>query len=385
MRSVNKKNYIIYILIILIILFNYIFASKLANYYNLIIAPLMWIITYIISNIILFRHLQHNRYIKDKIEIIAIIMLFYFIIYFLSGLIFTFAKSIYALDFISIVKNIWIYIGLIIFKELTRNRLIDNTGKNKIHLIIITILFILGDISFVTLMDKFTSTELIFKYSFQIIAPVISQNILCTYLAYISNSIPGIIFRVILISMKIFTPVQPNFDWFVQGMFESFLPIIIYVIIAFYHIKKTSRENKSKIKRKRNWLPLVIGLANILLTGLFFGGFLKYMPVAVMSGSMVPIFERGDIVVVEKIDKKDFNKIALGDIISYRMHGRVILHRVININTINSENVITTKGDNNDEPDKDPVYKENIVGIIRFKIKYVGYPSVLIGEYFSKN
>ena len=78
----------------------------------------------------------------------------------------------------------------------------------------------------------------------------------------------------------------------------------------------------------------------------------------VVSGSMEPVFYRGDIVVVEKanflgISEFDPNYVQVGDIVVYDAvwYNNPVIHRVINITEINGTTMYMIKGDNNDRPD----------------------------------
>lgn len=94
----------------------------------------------------------------------------------------------------------------------------------------------------------------------------------------------------------------------------------------------------------------------------------------VVSGSMEPVFYRGDIVVLEKTDFlgiHEFNPedVKVGDVVVYdaKWYDQPVIHRVINITDINGTTMYVIKGDNNDKPD--PYYvapdqiKEKVVSI----------------------
>lgn len=385
MRKVNNRIYYIYLGLIGIILFNLFLMKKVLSIYNMIVNPVLWIGIFLLANGILFEGRRRQKFIKDKVEIVSIIMLLYFIVYFLSGFIFGFAKNIYSTSFFGIISNIWIYLSIIIFKELTRNKLVKNAGHSKINYVLITILFILCDLQFISLASYLESSEMMFKYSFQTIIPMIFINIISTYLCSISNSIPSTLMRGILILLKIIPPIQPAFDWFMVGMFESCLPVLIYLITYYYHNKKVIRESKNLVRTKKS-NPIFAGIIIIVLVffGFFIGGFFKYQFIAVASGSMDPTFKRGDALIIEKIDKNDYEKLKLGVIIAYRYDNRVVLHRIVEVNEDDGEITYITKGDNNEYADNAPVKQDQVVGIIRLKVIYAGYPSVLLNEFFQK-
>lgn len=78
----------------------------------------------------------------------------------------------------------------------------------------------------------------------------------------------------------------------------------------------------------------------------------------VVSGSMEPVFYRGDIVAVEKasfLGIQEFNPedVKVGDIVVYNAawFNQPVIHRIINITEINGTTMYVIKGDNNDRAD----------------------------------
>lgn len=87
----------------------------------------------------------------------------------------------------------------------------------------------------------------------------------------------------------------------------------------------------------------------------------------IISGSMIPEIQIGDVVVVQNTDKIDLNQI-----IAYRNNSTVIVHRVINQMEIDGKIMYQTKGDNNNIPDTELVDFSKIEGVYCFKIPYIG-------------
>ena len=382
MKKFDKKTIIIYTILSLYILINSFAISDVTKYYSLYINPIFWIILTIITIIMFGKYNIRHRNLKDKIQIILIVMLTYILLYFLSGLVFNFNKNIYSTKFVGILKNLWSFGLIIFFKEYIREKLLHNSGKRMIYPVLITLLFILTDIEIFSIDYYMESSEIFFKHFFSIIFPIISLNIVATYLVYVGGWKASVVFRLPLVLIKLLVPIQPSLDWFMLGLFEGILPVAVYLVINRFHLERLNKESRKEIK-KTNPVYRIILLGVLVLFGFFVGGIFKIKPVAVMSGSMEPIFYRGDIVVVEKVEE-NFQKLKLYDIIEYRLNDRIVLHRIVKIEEKDGELVYITKGDNNELEDPDPVETSQIIGKIKFVVKYVGYPSVLLNEYFSK-
>lgn len=86
--------------------------------------------------------------------------------------------------------------------------------------------------------------------------------------------------------------------------------------------------------------------------------FLGVKTYVIISGSMEPNIEIGDIVVVKAEENLD-----IGDVISYRKGQSVITHRITQINkNENGEIEYRTQGDNNNVEDEESIKPSNIEG-----------------------
>lgn len=90
----------------------------------------------------------------------------------------------------------------------------------------------------------------------------------------------------------------------------------------------------------------------------------------VISGSMQPALQIGDVIIVKKS-----NNYSERDIITYSNGLTTITHRII---AINNDEVIT-KGDANEVDDK-PINKEQIVGKFFFRISNFSLFSIILSE-----
>jgi len=121
------------------------------------------------------------------------------------------------------------------------------------------------------------------------------------------------------------------------------------------------------------WSSLVF----ILLVGLIIA--LPLLPfenspksVVVLSGSMEPAVKTGSLVITLPAVVSDVQK---GDIISFRSHeneNNIILHRVVDISNESGSIFFTTKGDNNDGTDNEPVPARDLVGKQLLSLPYLG-------------
>lgn len=132
-----------------------------------------------------------------------------------------------------------------------------------------------------------------------------------------------------------------------------FIPILLYNIILIVKAITNPKET-----------PSVLGIKTYVI----------------VSGSMEPNLNIGDIVIVKSIKNREEN-IKVGDIISFRKGQSVITHRITNIEK--DENGIlriATKGDNNNTEDDGRILINNIEGKVVQKIPKIGYVTILLQD-----
>lgn len=121
-------------------------------------------------------------------------------------------------------------------------------------------------------------------------------------------------------------------------------------------------------------IPILIVNVTMIVKGLVdpskvptFGG---YSPLIVLTDSMFPQIESGDLIVVKAVDAKELHE---GDIISFfdpdASGTAVVTHRIL---SIQENGYFITKGDANNTEDETPVPPDHLVGIYQLRIPKAG-------------
>lgn len=97
----------------------------------------------------------------------------------------------------------------------------------------------------------------------------------------------------------------------------------------------------------------------------------------VLSGSMEPDINIGDIVIVKQANKEEIN---VGDVISFSKGNSIITHRVVEILDTEGVAQYKTKGDNNNTEDIGMIKYENINGKLSNTIPKLGYLVIFIQQ-----
>ena len=379
-----KNNLIIYSsLIIYFVLDTFLITPLGLDFYNEIIHPFMWIILCTLAVFLSFNSSLRVKGEKDKTQSLFIALIIYIIIYFLLGLIFGFEKTPYAKDLFNIIKNIWSFGSIILFQEFIIKALIKKKKKKIWNFILMTIIFMLINLNYNNIESHFTDLKEIFIYTSTILIPAILESAICTYLVYIGGAKFSIIYRLFVTLPSFIVPIIPNLDWFGTAIVGVTLPLAIYIYLNYVHVNRSERLSK---RERRSYNPVVyvpvfifIGLLAGFVMGLF-----KYQPIAVLSGSMSPTFNRGDAVVVNKLTTREKGELKKGDIIQYVSGTKYVVHRIVDItNDERGNKLFITKGDHNNTVDADKVALENVKGKVSFVIPLIGYPSVWLSGAIS--
>ena len=245
---------------------------------------------------------------------------------------------------------------------------------------IITTMLIILNFNYSTVFDNFASGELGFKFIASQVYPTIIKGILCSFLVKLGSYELSLMFLLPSKIMEYITPIIPDLDWFIIVAFDSALVIMIYYYIYYEHMINIERFTRKEIK-SGNPKSTVVAVIFVLLFTFFVAGFFPIQPVALMSNSMKPYINRGDVVLVKKIKQEELKKLCVGDVIQYSIDNKTVIHRIITIIEGSGGKLeFITKGDFNETADVFPVEEEQVVGIAKYYIPYIGYPSVIFSE-----
>jgi signal peptidase I len=262
--------------------------------------------------------------------------------------------------------------------ELSRAYLTQTTGKHKptLTLLLISIFYTL----IATTTSRYTSltTPLaISKFLIETFTPTLAISLLATYFAYLGGFTANLTYMAIPAFFTWFSPILPNTPWAAQSMIT-----VIATTIGFLILDQTVKPPSTKrihrtLKKQKSQLPYWTGIALIGLVVVWSSvGLLGFTPSVIVSGSMSPTLNPGDIAIIISAPPQ---KIKIGDIIQYYAADMTVIHRVIDTYRAGGTRWFITKGDANTEPD-DPVNQNQVIGKSVFTILQLGWVSVALKD-----
>ena len=189
---------------------------------------------------------------------------------------------------------------------------------------------------------------------------------------------PVIFYMLITTLYPYVLPIVPDPNEYIASVINFSLPILL--IYFQYKFFKSEEDNYlSRDYNKRRFSLLIITLSITIALVYFTSGYFHYHAIAIASGSMTSSINKGDVVIVEKIDG-NYKILEVGDVIAYKYNDTIIVHRIIDIVYDREQYFIYTKGDANNDKDNWVVESNMVEGIVKNKIPLVGYPTVWLNK-----
>ncbi len=378
----KKSIKIVYLIEVLILFFIVIIGLYKKNFdVNIVQLSFFGILSLIC--LLIFRFPRDKTYYRSgTLRMVIISLLSYLIIIYGMGLLIGFVKLPFSHTPLAIIKNITPVILLIVFKEIIRYLICKNSSDSKWPVIIITSLYIALGIIMEFSYANISSFEGLFILFTVTILPLSFKEILYSYLTYNVSILPALLIRILMESFIFIVPFYPNFDNYLSAVLGILYPFIVYraVSSAITHAEKKDRI-VVKTYRKLITYPIYLILFTLIV---LISGVLRYQLIAIGSDSMKDVYQRGDAVLVYKHTKDSADKINVGDILAYYYNNTVITHRVVDKYYSNGHIAFRTKGDNNKVIDDNVVLDDDVRGIVVNKIKFIGFPTILLQEMLNK-
>lgn len=375
MKKNTKRNYTVEIIIAIFI---GILLLLMSNYPHMMMRVSLFFWLILVVFMLAFGGMPRNKNFINNISCryIIISLLSYFLITMFLGVFTGFLKNVYSLSIVAIIKNVFPVLILIISKEIVRYLLCKNSSSNK-QLFIITLMYIVYEIIMKGYGSSFESGSQIFTFIFLICLPAIAKETLCTYITTNVSFIPTLIYVLTFELSMYVLPIFPDLGNYLNSLIGLIFPYIVYRQISKF-VKYNAKQDLNF--KKQFYLLFLIPIFLILfIIIILISGVFSYKMIAIGSDSMNPIYYRGDAIIYKEVKPGEVKE---KDILVFKSGSAIITHRVKKIIIDDNKIYFQTKGDNNDTEDIELVSSNNIYGVVKYVVKYIGYPTILLQEVF---
>lgn len=300
----------------------------------------------------------------------------YLLLYYLCGIGLGFEKNIYVLNLTNFLRFTLPISAVIVATEIIRYVIISGGDKLSTALSyvasVLAEVLICGNLSYVTSFNRFMDlVGLTFL-------PAVISNLLYHYIAKRYGAKPNIAYRLITTLYLYFVPYVPMMSDSLFALYNMAAPALIYAFTSALYEKKrryaTKRSTKATKILNAIVVTLLIGVV-MLISNQF-----RYGTLVIATPSMTGELNVGDAAIFEKYDGQTIEK---GQVIVFKDEKNMIVHRVVDMEKINNQTRYYTKGDFNEARDEGFVTDSEIVGLVYFKIPYIGYPTLWLRGLFE--
>ena len=351
--------------------------SAFIDLYFFAFRPIFYILLFIIFYSVVGRNEKKLKEAGTAPLIMGIVALLYIFLMFLSGVFLGFGKNPMFTGTMIFIKNIWIYVPFVFLSETIRVLIAKNTpsGSKVFMAVFITLIYTFVQIENLNNFVKFNLGTQI-DYVITTVLPILVLNSVLTYVAFSGSFTACFILRGVYALIPVLSPVLPDISkilWAIMVYFVMFIAFIMYDRSIFSSGKKVRHQRYA-------WTVYIIPGILVIFSIAFGSGITQWNPVAIASTSMTGTFDRGSLVFIKKIpNEKVQSTIEIGDVIQFISGNISVVHRVVDIvNDSFGDRLYVTKGDNNPNPDQYPVKTNQIIGIARVYVPYLGYPAVFL-------
>lgn len=250
--------------------------------------------------------------------------------------------------------------------EFLRGYLLGNSRRVRTSLALTSLFFTFLSFTYTRYLSMITSSySSSVNFIMRSFVPLFLSNLLVGYLFILGGIKNSLIYSMFTRLYIYLMPLLPNVS---SGMLAVVNVVQVFVFFVILEITYSGESETKKITLSSKLLSFVFfSLLLAVLVSMIIG----YRALVVVSGSMSPALDVGDVAVINtRVSPSD---VVEGDVIAFYLSRDLIIHRVVRVLNTSSGIKYLTKGDANENPDPFRVSQSALLGKYVFKIPLVGY------------
>lgn len=313
--------------------------------------------------------------------ILSVIALVYVMGYYISGIPFGFYKNPYHLTLSNFFNFLLPIAAVILFTEIIRS--VTLAQRDRLAYVLCWCSCVIAEMLICSNLPSVTSFNRFMDLMAGAFLPAVLSNCLYHYVSKRYGIYPNLAYRLITTLHAYVFPVSSGIPNALLNLLRILLPITIYLFIdalfekkRHYALKKTKRSSRM-ISITLTALVLVMMIGTIMIVSNHF----RYGAYVIATESMTGELNKGDVAICERFEDQTIQR---GQVIAFEKNNSVTIHRVLDIRIINGITRYYTKGDANEDQDFGFVTNAEVIGIVDYKLPYVGYPTLWMRSLFAR-
>lgn len=313
---------------------------------------------------------------RQVLLLLSVMGALYVMLYYLSGIRFGFYRSAFRLcpeDFFQFVLPIGI---IIVSSEYIRS--ITRAQLSRWADILAYLSCVCAEVLICSRVSNVRTLNQFMDMVGLTLLPALVSNLLYHYLSKRYGPLPNIAYRLLTSLFLYIIPYRSAISDSLIAFAGLIIPLLIYLFIDTLFEKKRvyALVKKSKLGAVLSIAAVAVMLGAVMLISNQF----RFGALVIATESMTGELNKGDAAIFQRYEDP---RIENGQVIVFEKNNSMVVHRVIDIETINGSTRYYTQGDANETPDTGFITKNEIVGIVEWKVPYVGYPTLWLRSLFS--
>lgn len=313
---------------------------------------------------------------REVLLLTAVVAVLYVVLTEMTGLYFEFHKNPYFGNLTILLTFFLPSLAIIVMTEMIRSVLLAQNQKPVSALAFVSCvlaeILMFSNVAGITGFNRFMDLVALTLF------PALSANIYYHYVSKRYGMLPNIAFRIITTLYVYFVPTVTGMSDSIASCIKIVCPIILLALTAA--LFETKKKNAVKKGQKLGVLGTGLTVCVILAVAMLISCQFRFGALVIATESMTGEINKGDMIVYERYDGQPIEE---GQVIVFLQNESRIVHRVVRIESINGEVRYYTKGDANEDMDRDYRVASDIVGLTDMKVSLIGYPTLWLHEIFS--
>lgn len=316
---------------------------------------------------------------RTVLLLMAVLGALYLMAYYVSALFVGLTKTGYGLK-LDIIVRLTLPIGVIIVcTELIRYVLCAQ--QDRYAMLFAYCICLLGDVLIYHNLAGITIYANFMEVIGLALLPGMLSNALYNYLSRRYGWMPNLIYRLLTVWVFYLIPYGSAISNAILAFVNIILPIAIYLFIdALYEKKRRyALGNRSVLYRVFSTGLTVVVVIIMAGTMMLVSNHFRFGAYVIATPSMTGELNKGDVAIYERYD----NQPVEGKVIVFKEGKTVVVHRVVDMEIINGVTRYYTKGDANEDRDAGYITDSQIIGVVDYKLPFVGYPTIWVRNLFK--
>lgn len=314
-----------------------------------------------------------NKY--QVLLIVGVSALLRILAHYLLGLVFGMGQRVLGVGVEWLLLTLLPVVCVIVASEIIRKVLLAQ--ENRILTVLSYVVCLASEVLLAANLRSIERFPEVMDFLGLVLLPAIIGHLLYHYLTRRYGMLPATLWRLLMSLYPLLIPYDTLTPDAITALGGLLIPVLVYGFVELLYGRRRVTH-----KKPSRWIYVSVALSVFLMVSvvMIISCRFTYGAVVIGTGSMSGELNVGDAAVYEQYEDQTIRE---GDVVVFRSGNSRVIHRVVDIDDVAGETRYITKGDANEDADLGYRTDADIIGLVRFKIAAIGYPSLWLRDWIS--